>query len=83
MTSREEGADMTDGDRKYWFNSKTGEVEFGMISPSLDRIGPFDTEAEAQRAPEVVEERARVWAEEDAAEQSWETNDEAKGQGTE
>lgn len=49
---------MSDGDHKYWYNSATGEIEFGMISPAIDRIGPFDTEAEARRAPEVVQERA-------------------------
>lgn len=83
MTSRDEGADMSDGDHKYWYNSETGEVEFGMISPSIDRIGPFDTEAEARRAPEVVKERSRAWAEEEAAEQGWDVTGDAKGQGAE
>ncbi|MEV4667497.1 SPOR domain-containing protein [Microbacterium sp. LWO12-1.2] len=70
---------MSDGDDKYWYNSETGQVEFGMISPSADRVGPFDTAAEAARAPEVLKERARAWAEEEAVEQGWD----AKGQGTE
>lgn len=88
MTSREEGADMSDGDHKYWYNSTTGEIEFGMISPSIDRIGPFDTEAEARRAPEVVKERSRAWAEEEAVEQGWDVKGsqntgDAKGQGAE
>ncbi|ALX67017.1 methionine aminopeptidase [Microbacterium sp. XT11] len=59
---------MANGDEKYWYNLETGQVEFGMISPSVDRVGPFDTEAEAARAPEKLQERARSWAEEDAAE---------------
>jgi len=88
MTSREEGADMSDCDHKYWYNSTTGEIEFGMISPSIDRIGPFDTEAEARRAPEVVKERSRAWAEEEAVEQGWDVKGsqntgDAKGQGAE
>ena len=83
MTSREEGAAMSDGDAKYWYNSETGQVEFGMISPSVDRVGPFDTEAEATRAPEVLKERARAWAEEEAAEQGWDVKGDAKGQGAE
>lgn len=83
MTSREEGTGMSDGDHKYWYNSETGEVEFGMISPSIDRIGPFDTEAEARRAPKVVEERSRAWAEEEAVEQGWDVKGDAKGQGAE
>ena len=56
---------------KYWYKPSTGEVEFGMLSPSADRIGPFDTRAEAEAAPETLKERARAWAEEDAAEDSW------------
>jgi hypothetical protein len=80
---------MTDGDHMYWYNSVTGEVEFGMLSPSTDRIGPFATEAEAHRALDVVKERSRSWAEEEAVEQGWDvkgphTNGaEAKGQGAE
>lgn len=62
---------MIDGDHKYWYNSSTGEVEYGMLSPSVDRIGPFDTAEEAKNAPEVVEQRARAWANEDAAEDAW------------
>ena len=50
---------------KYWYNMSTGEVEFGMASPGSERIGPFDTEAEAARAPEVLRERSRAWADED------------------
>lgn len=74
---------MSDGDAKYWYNSETGQVEFGMISPSVDRVGPFDTEAEAARAPEVLKERSRAWAEEEAAEQRWDVKGDAKGQGAE
>lgn len=59
---------MTNGDEKYWYNLQSGQVEFGMISPSADRVGPFDTEADAASAPEKLQERARAWAEEEAAE---------------
>lgn len=61
---------MSNSDEKYWYNMATGQVEFGMLSPSTDRVGPFDTEAEAAHAPEKLQERARVWAEEDAAEEA-------------
>ncbi len=71
---------MSDGDEKYWYNLETRTVEFGMISPSADRVGPFDTEAEAARAPEKLQERARAWADEEAAESGW---DQRKGQGAE
>ncbi|KNY06916.1 hypothetical protein [Microbacterium sp. GCS4] len=62
---------MSNGDDKYWYNVNTKQVEFGMISPSADRVGPFDTEAEAAHAPEKLQERARAWADEDAAEDGW------------
>lgn len=62
---------MTNGDEKYWYNLETGQVEFGMISPSVDRVGPFDTEVEAANAPEKLKERSRAWAEEEAAENGW------------
>lgn len=62
---------MSDGDQKYWYNLETGKVEFGMISPSADRVGPFDTEADAERAPEKLKERSRAWADEEAAEDGW------------
>ena len=62
---------MSTGDEKYWYNAATGLVEFGMISPSIDRVGPFDTEAEAAHAPEKLKERSRAWADEEAAESGW------------
>ncbi|GAA1989300.1 SPOR domain-containing protein [Microbacterium pumilum] len=57
---------MSDDSEKYWYNLKTGEVEKGYASPSPDRAGPFDTSEEAARAPEIIRERSRAWAEEDA-----------------
>ncbi|MBL5973308.1 MAG: methionine aminopeptidase [Candidatus Leucobacter sulfamidivorax] len=59
---------MDDPADTYWYNTKTGEVEEGPQSLAVDRLGPFATREEAARAPEVVAERARKWAEEDAAE---------------
>lgn len=69
---------MSVDEEKYWYNLDTGEVEFGMISSAVHRAGPFDTEAEAARAPELLKERSRAWAEEEAAE---ERGDTGKGQG--
>jgi len=57
-----------ESDAQFWYNSRTGEVERGMLSPSVDRVGPFPTRAEAERAPQKLQENARRWAEEDAAE---------------
>lgn len=62
---------MSGDEQKYWYNPTTGQVERGMVSPAVDRVGPFDTEAEAARAPEILRERSRAWAAEEAAEDDW------------
>ena len=59
---------MSDDSEKYWYNLKTGQVERGYESPAVDRAGPFDTAEEAAKAPEVIRERSRQWAEEEARE---------------
>lgn len=62
---------MSSDEQKYWYNSSTGEVEFGLLSPSIDRVGPFDTEAEAANAPQKLRERSAAWAEEEAIDNDW------------
>ena len=59
---------MSSDSEKYWYNLKTGEVETGFESPSVDRAGPFETAEEAARAPEIIRERSRAWAEEERRE---------------
>ena len=61
---------MSDAD-KYWYNLKTGEVQPGFESPAVDRAGPFDTAEDAAGAPEIMRERSRAWAEEEATESGW------------
>lgn len=58
-------------DEQYWYNTETGEVDYGMIAPGPDRLGPFRTREEAERAPEVVKERAKAWRAEDEEEDKW------------
>lgn len=53
---------------KYWFNVKTKQVEFGLKSSSLDRIGPFETQQQAANAEEIVRSRASRWLEEEKLE---------------
>lgn len=62
---------MPDGDKKYWYNISTGQVEFGMQSPAVDRAGPFDTAEEAAQAPAIIRARSNAWAEEEIAEDGW------------
>jgi hypothetical protein len=53
---------------KYWFNIKTKQVEFGLKSSSLDRIGPFETKQQAANAEEIVRSRASKWLEDEELE---------------
>ena len=53
---------------EWWFNNKTKKVEEGPQSMGADRDGPFASREEAARAPEIIAERARRWAAEDASE---------------
>jgi hypothetical protein len=62
---------VSDDSEKYWYNLTTGKVERGFESPSVDRAGPFDTEEEAARAPELLKERSQAWAEDDARDDAW------------
>ena len=50
----------------WYYNRRTGEVEEGAVSLGSDRDGPFASREDAARAPEIIAERARKWAEEDA-----------------
>ncbi|MCR8671119.1 SPOR domain-containing protein [Agrococcus sp. HG114] len=56
---------------EFWYNLETGVVEEGMVSPGYDRAGPFSTREEAARAPEIIKERSRAWAAEEAAADDW------------
>jgi len=51
--------------KKYWFNTKTGEVEQGRKSLAVYRIGPFETREEAERAYEIIRERNKKLDQED------------------
>ena len=50
---------------QWYYNNKTGEVEEGQQSIASELDGPFASREEAQRAPEIVAERAAKWAAED------------------
>jgi hypothetical protein len=58
----------TEPSKQYWYNMKTGEVEFGFASPSADRVGPFPTEVDASHALDKLRANSAKWAADDAAE---------------
>jgi hypothetical protein len=55
-----------DTEHQFWYNMRTGEVEQGFQSPSINRVGPFATHEEATHALEKLRENSAKWAEEDA-----------------
>ncbi len=55
-------APMADSDGEYWFNVKLHRVETTEdLSPSKDRLGPYATRAEAERALEKAAQRNEDW----------------------
>lgn len=66
------------GEHKFWYNSASGEVERGLLSPAVDRIGPFDTAEEAANALETVRKRSEAWAVEEAIDDDWQSASEGK-----
>jgi hypothetical protein len=57
-----------DTENTYWYNLRSGAVERGLQSPSVDRAGPFETEAEAAAAPERLRANSQRWADEEREE---------------
>jgi len=49
----------------WWYNHKTGEVEYGRKSLGLHRDGPYASKEEALRAPEIARERSQAWDEDE------------------
>lgn len=55
----------TEREQKYWYNLTSGQVEHGMLSPSVDRAGPYDTAEEAAQAMDSIRARAQKWRDEE------------------
>lgn len=53
---------------KFWFNLKTSKVEKGFLAPAPDRVGPFETESEAEQALRVLRKRSEEWRAEESSE---------------
>lgn len=56
------------GAESYWYNMKSGEVEFGFESPSVDRVGPFETREAAEHALETLRANSEKWQADEADE---------------
>lgn len=50
---------------EYWFNTESGEVEVGRVSPWDKVMGPYPTYEAAAHALESAHERTEEWDEED------------------
>lgn len=50
---------------EWWYNNKSGQVEEGPQSLGSDRDGPYSSREEAERAPQIAQERAAAWNAED------------------
>ena len=46
---------------EFWFNLKTGQVEFGKLVAAAYRVGPFATAQEASKALETLASRSKAW----------------------
>ena len=53
---------------QWWFNTKSGEAEFGFLAASAYRIGPFASREEALGALAMVRKRAEEWSQTEALE---------------
>lgn len=56
----------------YYYNTKTGEVEQGLVSDWSDRMGPYPTREAAASALSTAAQRNRDW---DAEERAWRGED--------
>ena len=57
----------------WWYNLLTGKVEEGPGAPNSERLGPFETQAEAENALEKARERNEEW---DMKDQEWDGDNE-------
>lgn len=77
--SHGEDSYLSSGERKYWYNTHTGAVEYGLESPAVDRIGPFDTKEAAANALQTLKERSEAWAVEEAIDEDWRRTTDVNG----
>ena len=52
--SNDELPDLSDG-KKWYYNTRTGDVEYGKLSSFTHRMGPYDTREDAERALKIAQ----------------------------
>lgn len=57
---------------EFYLNTRTGEVEEGKVSGSLNRMGPYPTREAATEAYERAADRNEAW---DEADKAWNEDD--------
>jgi hypothetical protein len=58
--------------KAYYYNTRTGEVEQGLVSDWSDRMGPYRTADEAANALATAQRRNTEW---DQADRDWDGDD--------
>lgn len=58
-------------EEKFYFNPASGEVTQGKVGSWDDRMGPYDTREEAERALEIAAERNKRAEAQDEADDDW------------
>lgn len=56
---------MSDQDKQWYFNSRTGEPELGPQSPIEQRMGPYRSREDALNAWKIFQDRETIWKEQD------------------
>ena len=47
--------------QEWYYNTVTGEVELGPQSPMQNRLGPYATREDAEKALEIAKKRNKKW----------------------
>lgn len=64
--------------QEWYYNTVTGEVEEGPQSPMQNRLGPYKTREDAQKALEIAKKHNKKWDDQDRAWNSWNNDDSHK-----
>ena len=60
--------------QEWYYNTVTGEVELGPQSPMQNRLGPYATREDAEKALEIAKTRNKTWEDQDRDCNNWGTD---------